>query len=711
MGKYKERLIEREKMIAEGKYPELILKKTDPIKWEVLYSRLSSLVQNARETARRISASPVVREMGECIFALFTPEGDSVCFSTGLFLHVPNMGSTAKWMLMNDYEETVGIREGDHFLNNDPYIAGVHAPDQTTVTPIFYKGELIGWAGALNHVPEVGAIEAGGTTALSQTRFDEGLFMPCIKIAENDEFKRDLEILVERNTRTAVWWLLDSRARSAGINMIREGVKRLIDDYGYDYYRQASYEYIEDTRQACIKRVKDVLFPGKYYSSFFVDVPNEELPVRHKENFLLRVPVETTITPQGEVMFDFTGASPAGPFPHNSALRGTLGCVINQLIQNVFYDIKYNQGSIQAYNSVVPYSVLNPPEFVYPTAEWLCAVLASGGVVDCISRAYYEMGYREEVWSGIPTVCVMHLGGKDQYGRPVSMSLFQPAFSGMPASGVFDGLDISYAFFNPETDITDAEMWEKIMPLVYLGRRILRDSGGFGKYRGGNSLEELLMVDSVPSIELSSVAMSNKVFTHHGTMGGYPAAASYRYCIENTNMKELIDKRLPLPHDEGEDSANPVWNKLGVKGDQHLTVGSIGERPFKKYDLFHMISTPAGGYGDPIERDPWLVKKDIELDLATLKTAEKVYCVSIDPHTLEVDLKKTEALRQRRREDRKRRGIPAREYLRAERERIMRGGLPTVVRKCFAGCFKSSERFRKEFINFWGLTEDFQLME
>ena len=503
MGKYKERLIEREKMIAEGKYPELILKKTDPIKWEVLYSRLSSLVQNARETARRISASPVVREMGECIFALFTPEGDSVCFSTGLFLHVPNLGSTAKWMLMNDYEETVGIREGDHFLNNDPYIAGVHAPDQTTVTPIFYEGELIGWAGALNHVPEVGAIEAGGTTALSQTRFDEGLFMPCIKIAENDEFKRDLEILVERNTRTAVWWLLDSRARSAGINMIREGVKRLIDDYGYDYYRQASYEYIEDTRQACIKRLQDMLFPGKYHSAFFVDVPNEELPVRHKENFLLRVPIETTITPQGGLTFDFTGASPAGPFPHNTSLRGTLGCVINQLIQNVFYDIKYNQGSIQAYNCIVPYSVINPPEFVYPTAEWLCGVLASGGVVDCISRAYYEMGYREEVWSGIPTVCVMHLGGKDQYGRPVSLSLFQPAFSGMPASGVFDGLDISYSFFNPETDITDAEMWEKIMPLVYLGRRILRDSGGFGKYRGGNSLEELFMVDSVPSIELS----------------------------------------------------------------------------------------------------------------------------------------------------------------------------------------------------------------
>ena len=120
MGILKQRLLEREKDILEGKYPSLELLEEDPIKFEVLYTKIAGLVQNSRESAKRISASPIVREMGECIFALFTPEGDSIAFSTGLLLHIASIGSSIKWMLKNDYEEKVGIEWGDHFFNNDP---------------------------------------------------------------------------------------------------------------------------------------------------------------------------------------------------------------------------------------------------------------------------------------------------------------------------------------------------------------------------------------------------------------------------------------------------------------------------------------------------------------------------------------------------------------------------------------------------------------
>ena len=110
MGVLKERLLAREAAVEAGEYPELKLKKEDPIRYEILHTRLAGLVQNAREKARRISASPVVREMGECVFSLFTPEGDSVCFSNGLLLHVASLGGTVKWMIRHDYEEDVGIR-------------------------------------------------------------------------------------------------------------------------------------------------------------------------------------------------------------------------------------------------------------------------------------------------------------------------------------------------------------------------------------------------------------------------------------------------------------------------------------------------------------------------------------------------------------------------------------------------------------------------
>ena len=168
MGILKEQLIERENKISRKEFPELILKEEDPIKWEVLYTRLTGLVQNSKETAKMISASPVVREMGECIFALFTPEGDSIALSDGLLIHIASIGSAIKWMLRNDYEEIDKIREGDVFFNNDPHIGGAHSPDQLLVVPIFYEGECLGWAGGLTHVPETGATEPGGSTPTTE---------------------------------------------------------------------------------------------------------------------------------------------------------------------------------------------------------------------------------------------------------------------------------------------------------------------------------------------------------------------------------------------------------------------------------------------------------------------------------------------------------------------------------------------------------------
>lgn len=707
MGKYKELLIEREKAKEEEQYPELVMKNEDPIKWEILYTRLIGIVENARETARHISASPVVREMGECIFSLFTPEGDPVCFSRGLMLHVPNQGLTIKWMLMNDYEEDVGIKEGDHFFNNDPYIACTHSPDQTTATPIFYEGELVGWAAGLNHVPETGASESGGVPPSAQTRFEEGIFWPCIKVAENDQLKRDLEMIVERGTRTPLWWLLDGRARLAGIKLIRESVKELISEYGLDYYRRAIYEYIEDTRQASLKLVQNVIFPGRYQAMRSYDCALGRMPVKRPIDALLIIPMEATVAPGGEMEFDFEGASSAGPWAFNSSLPATKGNILNQLIHNLFYSIKYNDGTLQAYKLKVPLSCLNPPSITFPCGLWPAGTLAALDVTECISRGYYAMGFREEVSATGPTNIVMHVAGIDQFGRQTSMSLFQAGYGAMPASAVMDGLDNLYASFNAEADCSDAEMWEKMQALVYLGRRSGPDTGGYGRYRGGNALEELFMVEQVDTFEIGTIGYADHVYPHIGLMGGYPGCANYRYYVTKTNMKELIENRLPLPHSEGEDPANPDFKRL-VKGELTLREANMADTEFHRYDLCNMFSSTAGGYGDPIERAPELVKRDLENDLCSWHAAEKVYRVAIDRKTLEIDYEKTKHLRDRAREEREKRGIPAKDYIKGERERIIKGNLPPIPKKCLNDCLKNSEKFLKSFVEFWGLPEDFK---
>ena len=176
MGELKDRMLERQKDLAAGRYPSLELHEQDAIKWEVLYTRLLGIVQEGRETARLVSSSPQVREFGECVFCIFTPEGDAAAFSRGILLHFASFSATIKWMLANDYEEDPGFKDGDIFCNNDPQIGGAHSADVATIQPLFYEGRLVAWLGGLTHVMEVGGTEPGGDVALCtqplRRRFD-----------------------------------------------------------------------------------------------------------------------------------------------------------------------------------------------------------------------------------------------------------------------------------------------------------------------------------------------------------------------------------------------------------------------------------------------------------------------------------------------------------------------------------------------------------
>ena len=150
-----EMLAESDRLFAEsGSYAGLTgsleLKDTDPIGYEKLFARLRGGLVSARETALNISASPIVRELGELCFALYTPEGDSIALSTGIIVHVHTMSDAIKFMVRNGWEDNPGIRPGDIFANNDPTIGDVHNADVQTFVPIFDptkpdQPELIAW--------------------------------------------------------------------------------------------------------------------------------------------------------------------------------------------------------------------------------------------------------------------------------------------------------------------------------------------------------------------------------------------------------------------------------------------------------------------------------------------------------------------------------------------------------------------------------------
>jgi acetone carboxylase, alpha subunit len=699
----KARLANQERRFqATGSYePDLRNKEEDPIGFEVLFTKLLQVVSNAREVALSISASPATREQGEIIFGLYTPEGDSICLSTGLMIHVHTMSRAIKWMIENDYETTVGLREGDYFFNNDSFIGGGHPSDQMLITPFYVNGRLEGWVGGLTHVTETGAVEPGAMGSSFTSRFAEGLILPCLKVGENDELRRDVDILVERSVRSAIPWLADNRAKLTGLRLIREAVKALIDQTGVEAYGKITREYIEDTLQATREKVRRFLFPGRYREVAWrgVTLPGQET--------LLQAPCDLILGRDGSIQIDFDGLPSARRQPFQGTLPLFEGMLFNGLIQNVFYDLRYNDGTFLAVKLNVPKgTACNPDNIQLPTTLWGPAYGGMMAMAQCVARAYYAKGYREEVHASGPLTSGNLAGGTDQYGRPFGGQCFEFASSGMYATAFMDGLDTAFSDFNAEGDMGDAEVWEQQMPQVFLVREIRKDGGGFGKFRGGSGIHTLYMVPKGIEMDMGAFG-SPPIFSTAGLMGGYPAPALRVWVGRDSNLAEVIASGAPLPSTEGDDPSNPQFVQM-VKADWEFIHGqNYPARGLPPGSLFSVVSGDGGGYGDPLERDPALVMRDFRSGLTTRRAVKDVYGVVIDEANLELDPAATQELRSSKRRERLSRGMPAAAYKRQMRERVLAHDFPQPAAAMYRDVLKISDKFAKEFRSFWDLPEDY----
>ena len=166
----RQQVSERDRLTQEtGHYygiTELSLRDADPIKYERFYNKLHAAVLAARESARFVAASPGSREMGECLWGITTPEGDTLAVSMGFLSHTAIFPVAIRYMADNDYDVNDGIEDGDVYAVSDGKTGGVpHPGDFYSFTSIVHDGEVLGWAVGINHLMENGAPVAGSTGA------------------------------------------------------------------------------------------------------------------------------------------------------------------------------------------------------------------------------------------------------------------------------------------------------------------------------------------------------------------------------------------------------------------------------------------------------------------------------------------------------------------------------------------------------------------
>jgi acetone carboxylase, alpha subunit len=671
-----------------------------------------------RETAKNVSASPIVEEIEEVCFNLYTPDGDAVVISTGIITHVLTMGYGIKWMIRNDYEDDPGIREGDIFQNNDTAIGNVHTPDVHTYVPIFHEGELVAWAGCCVHVMDIGATVPGSIPVGPINRFGDGMYFSCERVGENDKLYKYYETRVGWGCRTPTFWHLDDRMRVTACHMIRERLAELIDEIGIDVLKAFLRESVEDGRRAFLNRVRERLIPGDYEDVSFSDLAfktENQLPLQAQYDSILHLPIRLTVEASGLLNIDYREASPWGLHTLNASPTAVQGGYFALVSQTLMPGEKINSGQFLGTNQVFdPGSILDPqnPHAAHGYA-WYSFASMLGGLMRSFSQGYFSRGYREEIFSYAFTYNMMQGGGLDRSGDISALFNFDFSCTGMGAQPFRDGLLAGHAMWNPLIDMGEVETWELSEPLLYLSRRVKPMTGGAGKFRGGNGFEALRMLAGTDDYLLQFIG-PGLVFDSMGLFGGYPASVGYAKRVHETNMRELIAAGKPYPIAD----SDPVNSEIDSMVDGTVVTEMKGltlPEPYRDGDLYLNVVRGGPGYGDPLERDPAAVCEDVQTDEILERFAESLYGVILTREegrtgaTWTVDVEATAAKRKAIRKARLARATKTREWIKAERERVAEKDFVEPVKRMYAEVMQSSESFAGRFRSFWDLPSDYAI--
>jgi N-methylhydantoinase B/oxoprolinase/acetone carboxylase alpha subunit len=706
---------------------ELALKEADPIRYELLHARIIASLIAGRQATRMIAASPVVREVQELSVCLFTPEGHCVASSTGIQVHVVPMGEALRWLIRNGYEQDPGIDEGDGFACNDSTIAGMHPADVYDFSPIFFGGELVAWVGTVIMEMDIGAAaSAPAPASYNVDKFTDGFFVCMEKISTRDRLRRDFLTRAERTLRFPEMFVLHRKGALAANVRVREDVGRLIEEFGLDYFKGAIRELIEDSRRIQLFRMRQRTVPGRFQSPHHLEIylGDKPVPAYARKDVLRLIPAEIEITGGGEIRVDFDGAGDWGWHSLNSSPSGIKGGLSITLVQTMAYDGTANFGTLMPGRVNAPVdTVVNPSSAFVATANiWAPVLTFCANFIESLSRSYFSRGFVEEILLG-PSTSGFVMMGRSRPDHPRRQVMGEYAMGGDHhftvqsggARGIADGIE--HGMYNPETDMGSTEVTELVTLGVFVGSRVLPDSGGFGKYRGGFNLCTTQIIQGVEWAigETLPLCTNNRLLQNRGLFGGYPGNPLYVHLVRNANTKELIEKRLPLPKVEG-DPRNPDIRKL-VQGEHTLLkMWWCTEDLLHDYDLVQICyQTNNGGYGDPLDRKTDLIRKDLELGFTSVEACRNVYCAEPrhDPAAEEwaIDEGATGELREARRKERLEQAVPFRQWWSTARQRILERDLDPLLLEMYDSSAGKSPRFAEDYRRFWSLPEDFSFRE
>jgi 5-oxoprolinase (ATP-hydrolysing) len=481
----------------------------DPIQLSIFSHLFISVAEQMGRMLQKTSISTNIKERLDFSCAIFSHKGDLVANAPHLPVHLGAMSFAVKEQIRRRKKT---LQPGDVLLSNHPIAGGSHLPDMTVITPVFNKDDIIFWVAARGHHADIGGISPGSMPPNSKTLKEEGALITSFKLVKNHTFQEEAlknillapqEIIPEPGrpkiygSRLLSDNISDLKAQVAANQKGIELILKMVRDYGLDVVK-AYMQHIQSAAEEAVKvRLKELSISKELApvdTVFAEDYLDDGSPI------CLKLTIDRI---HGSATFDFDGTGPEVWGNLNAPKAVTTSAVLYSLRCLIQKDLPLNDGCLLPVTILIPSgSLLDPsPEAAVVGGN----VLTSQRIVDVILKAFGVAAASQGCMNNFTF-------GNERFGY------YETIGGGAGAGPTWHGQSGVHTHMT-NTRITDPEILERRYPVLLREFSLRTNSGGKGRYHGGDGLiREVEFLDDLNVAILSE----RRVYRPYGFDGGEP---------------------------------------------------------------------------------------------------------------------------------------------------------------------------------------------
>ncbi|SPP98104.1 hydantoinase B/oxoprolinase family protein [Bradyrhizobium vignae] len=568
----------------------------DPITLALVQNRLDHISHQMGWVMTRTARSPQFSQAHDFSCFIADAHGMLISQADGLPIHTGGGGFAVR-AILRDFKDA--IVPDDVFLLSDPYTAGGnHLPDWVIARPVFVSGKLVAFACNRAHQVDIGGGAAGSYNPEATEIFHEGIRLPVLKLIEAGRVREDLWRLLLLNTRVPDALDGDVRAMIGSTRIGAERIAALVEEVGSDEFFDGVLAHADRRFQTSYSR----LAKGTWKAEEPMDHDGFQ-PVDNK------IVVAVTVGESGLIV-DFDGTSPQMQGSKNSSVANSTAAVFMALASFFEPDLPKNEGAFRSVEIRLPEGTLVNAR--PPAAMTMNTILPAFEIIHAIWKALAQALPERASAGWAKTGAQLVIAGIYPNGGRYVMYPFT-AGAGCGAVEGRDGLNmIGNLITLGGMTAPNLEDYEYLFPVRFRRQEFRCDGGGPGRFRGGTGCDHEFDVFT-PADYCYLIGAGSARSASFGVEGGKPGASA--------------EPMLLL--DEGS-VFRPTRNSVVRQGPVTC----------------HGLTGAGGGYGDPKERDPSRVLRDVRDGIVSVAAAERDYAVAITADGLHIDEARTAQLRQ-----------------------------------------------------------------